>query len=97
MGHMGNGHRRYRNIPFKIDGIGGTRYATMGGYIVVTDKNGVVSMYGLTAGHSIVQDDLEEEIDTEQANEELNAERNLFPDLTTEQHAATKRIGNPFK
>ena len=51
--------------------------------MVVTDKSGVESMFGLTAGHSIVQDDLEDEIETEQANEELNAARNLLPDLTT--------------
>jgi hypothetical protein len=77
------GHQRYRNIPLRIDGIGGTRYATMGGYIVITDKNETASIYGLTAGHSIVQDDLEEEVPSERASEEPNAERNLFPELTT--------------
>jgi hypothetical protein len=80
-GCLASGPQRYRNIPLRIDGIGGTRYATMGGYILITDKNETVSIYGLTAGHSIVKDDLEEEVPSEHASEEPNAERNLFPEF----------------
>jgi len=80
-GHPTSGRRAHRNIPLKIDGTCGTRYATMGGYIVVVNKQKDLSMYGLTAGHSIVQDDLEEEVESEQASAEPDAERSLFPEI----------------
>ncbi|KAI4945793.1 hypothetical protein J4E91_007706 [Alternaria rosae] len=83
IGHPISGRRGHRNIPLKIGGICETRYATMGGYIIVVNKQKDLSMYGLTAGHSIVQDDLEEEIESEQASEEPNAERSLFPEIAT--------------
>ncbi|KAI4678957.1 uncharacterized protein J4E88_006245 [Alternaria novae-zelandiae] len=80
-GHPISGRRRHRNTPLKIDGICGTRYATMGGYIIVVNKQKDMSLYGLTAGHSIVQDDFEGEVESEQAGEEPNAERSLFPEI----------------
>ena len=80
-GHPISGRRRHRNTPLKIDGICGTRYATMGGYIVVVNKQKKMSMYGLTAGHSIVQDDFEGEVESEQASEEPDAGRSLFPEI----------------
>jgi len=82
-GHPISGRRRHTNTPLKIVGICGTRYATMGGYIIVVNKDEDPSMYGLTAGHSIVQDDLEEEIDREQASEEPDADQSLFPEIIT--------------
>ena len=42
-----------------------------------------LSLLGLTACHSIVQDDLEAEVESEQASEEPNAEQSLFPDIAT--------------
>ena len=91
-GHPISGRRRHTNTPLKIDGIWGTRYATMGGYIIVVNKDEDLSMYGLTAGHSMVQDDLEEEVESEQASEEPNAERNLFPEIAT--HAPSQTPGS---
>ncbi|KAI4918623.1 hypothetical protein J4E90_003010 [Alternaria incomplexa] len=82
-GHSPTERLRYRDTPLKIDGIHGIRYATMGGYVVVVGKDGRLSIYGLTAGHSIVQDNLEGEIESEQASGEPNAGQNLFPDLIT--------------
>jgi hypothetical protein len=55
----------------------------MGGYIVVIDKNDALSMYGLTAGHAIVHDVFEEEIQSEKTSEAPNTERVLFPTLAT--------------
>ena len=53
----------------------------MGGYIVVIDQDEGLAMYGLTAGHTIVQDVLEEEVQSEQAYKEPDIEGSLFPDL----------------
>jgi hypothetical protein len=80
-GHSKHDSSRFRSTHLKIDGICGTRYATMGGYIVVIDKDEGLSWYGLTAGHSIVQDVLEEEIQSEQASKEPVVELGLFPGL----------------
>jgi hypothetical protein len=53
----------------------------MGGYIAVIDKDKGLSWYGLTAGHSILQDVLEEEVRSEQASKEPVVELGLFPGL----------------
>lgn len=49
----------YGNRPWtahiRIDGIGTSSYATMGGIVVVVDNDGGSTMYGLTAGHTFVQ------------------------------------------
>jgi hypothetical protein len=80
-GHSKNDSSRFRSTHLKIDGICGTRYATMGGYIAVIDKDKGLSWYGLTAGHSILQDVLEEEVRSEQASKEPVVELGLFPGL----------------
>lgn len=42
--------------PIKINITGETRYATMGGFVVAIDNDGAPSIYGMTAGHAIIQD-----------------------------------------
>ena len=81
MGYPASEPMTYRNTHLKMDSVRGARYATMGGYIVVIGKDDRLSMYGLTAGHSIVQEDLEEEIQREQASQEPNSGPSLFPGL----------------
>jgi hypothetical protein len=48
----------------------------------VINKDESLSWYGLTAGHSIVQDVLEEEVQGEQASEDLDIGLSLFSGLT---------------
>ncbi|KAF1850914.1 uncharacterized protein K460DRAFT_328285 [Cucurbitaria berberidis CBS 394.84] len=49
--------KRLWSPQIKTDHCGVTRYATMGGYIVVSESDGTLSIYGLTAGHLIAEAD----------------------------------------
>ena len=81
-GHSTRDSTRFRSVHLKVDGSHGTRYATMGGYIVVVNKDESLLWYGLTAGHSIVQDKLEEGVQSDQASEEPDIDLSLFSGLT---------------
>ncbi|OAL50942.1 hypothetical protein IQ07DRAFT_406834 [Pyrenochaeta sp. DS3sAY3a] len=47
----------------KIVGAGDARCATMGGVLIVTHHDGTSSVYGLTAGHALVQDGMQRTMD----------------------------------
>jgi hypothetical protein len=48
---------RTRTPLIKVMQSGTTNYATMGGFVIVTDAHGKKSMYGLTAGHVLPPED----------------------------------------
>lgn len=47
----------------KIVGAGDARCATMGGVLIVTNHDNTSSLYGLTAGHALVQDGMQRTMD----------------------------------
>ncbi|KAF2854456.1 hypothetical protein T440DRAFT_552296 [Plenodomus tracheiphilus IPT5] len=62
------------NAQIKIGGIGTTSYAVMGGIVVVVDNNGASSIYGLTAGHTLVQAAVDKDYESHGADEDSASE-----------------------
>ncbi|KAF2823930.1 hypothetical protein CC86DRAFT_408947 [Ophiobolus disseminans] len=67
-----HGHdRKYWTTRIRTEGYEEARYATMGGLIVVTDKDGNSSLYGLTAGHILDQGCVDDVSDSEEFDDRM--------------------------
>ncbi|KAJ4367012.1 hypothetical protein N0V83_007542 [Neocucurbitaria cava] len=68
--------RKCMTTHIKINGNNEIRYATMGGFIVAINQNGVPSIYGLTAGHALIQDSIDEDCQREHSDQIFHGSSN---------------------
>ncbi|CAO2649557.1 Nn.00g069420.m01.CDS01 [Neocucurbitaria sp. VM-36] len=92
LGRSDGSNGRWRTTHIKVDGSNETRYATMGGYIVVVGQDGAPSIYGLTAGHALIQDSIDNKCQSEQSEENLHSPNNVLSSMAIEEEVGTQHM-----